>query len=80
MNAATNMSKEQMEQTRAWLKNWETLGPVLESLRHEELRRLQTVTSLTPFNTLFRMAIRESPPGPTSGLIEQQALFSKFRR
>ena len=74
------MTEQEKAQTRAWLKNWQELGPILEELRHEELRNLTSVTSLAPFNSFFRTAIRDTPPGPTLGLIEQQALFMKGRR
>jgi len=79
MKPVADMTEQEKSQTRAWIKNWQELGPILEELRHEELRNIKEVTSLAPFNSFFRTAIRENPPGPTSGLIEQQAFFAKGR-
>ena len=80
MKSVANMTELEKAQTRAWFKNWEKLGPRLEELRHKELREEKTVTSLAPFDALFRTSIRDCPPEPTSGLIEQQKLFAKGRR
>lgn len=64
----------------AWVQNWRELTPILEELRRKEIREPSTTTSIAAFDSSFRKAIRDCPPGPTSGLIEQQAIFRRARR
>ena len=67
MKTVAEMSELEEDATRAWLNNWQTLGPILEGLRHEEIRNVKNVTSLAVFNSFFRTAIRNNPSGPHIG-------------
>lgn len=71
---------EQVAQGRRWVKTWQEAAPRLEAIRRRELRELD------PFSTIALLcgpaSYHEAPraPKPTSGLIEQQRLFSKLRQ
>lgn len=63
----------------AYLRRWETLGPLLEKLRAEEIRKADTVTAIQMFDTAFKIALRDLPPRQTSGLVEWQRVMKKWR-
>ena len=79
-SALADWSPEQVAQGRRWVKTWQDAAPRLEAIRRQELRQLDPYAAISwlcgPAN------YREAPraPKPTSGLIEQQRLFSKLRR
>lgn len=63
----------------AYLRRWETLGPLLEKLRAEEIRKADTITAIQLFDTAFKVAMRDLPPRQTSGLVEWQKVMKKWR-
>ena len=68
---------------RKWVENWKETGVILRRIRREELRRLDPTTVqewMAAFEDAFEDALRRFPPGPTSGLIEQQDWFKGFQR
>ncbi len=64
---------------REHVARWGRLGPLLERQREEDVRGSDTVQALACFDRLWRDAVRACPPGPTSGLVEQQRWFAKQR-
>jgi len=79
-SALEGWTPEQIARGRRWAATWKSAGPELERIRREELRRIdgfKTISLLCgPGN--YRMPPRA--PKPTSGLVEQQRLFSALRR
>jgi hypothetical protein len=75
-----DQTAKERAQMLAWVQNWRELTPILEELRRKEIREVTTVTSIAAFDSSFRKAIRDCPPEPTSGLIEQQEIFRRARR
>jgi hypothetical protein len=63
-----------------WVENWKTTGPLLEKIRREEIRKMDTYQTLS--NLLGPIDYTQEPfrPGPTSGLVQQQAWFKKLKR
>lgn len=70
-----DMTAEEQELTRRWVQTWKDAAPLLESIRREEIRATDTAQSMPAFDGLFEQAVRDFPPAPTSGLVEQQRLF-----
>jgi hypothetical protein len=63
-----------------YVRRWKELGPALERLRDEEVRRADTAASIQSFTEAFRIALRELPPRETSGLVEWQAVAKRWWR
>jgi hypothetical protein len=67
--------------TRQWIEHWHRVGPILEKVRHDELRALTDEEAARACETLFEFAV--SSPSyqerTTSGFVEQQRLFQKLR-
>jgi hypothetical protein len=80
MKAVADMTEAEKDQVRAWIRNWEKLGPILEDLRRQDIRQADTLRAIPAFDGAFESAVRDSPPKPWSGLIEQQRLFQKARK
>jgi hypothetical protein len=74
------MRPEELAQLKKWVETWKTTGPILERIRREELRNLDTFQAIS--NLLGTIDFTQEPfrPKPTSGLIEQQAWFNKLKR
>ena len=65
---------------KAYLTRWRELGPILERLRDEELRSVDTPAAIQSFNLAFRIALRDVPPRETSGLVEWQRRTARGRK
>jgi hypothetical protein len=46
MKPVAEMTEAEKAQTRAWLRNWETLGPILEEVRRQSIRKAQTAAAI----------------------------------
>jgi hypothetical protein len=44
-------------------------------MRRDEIRHADTARSIPAFDGLFEAAVRDCPPQPGSGLVEQQYYF-----
>ncbi|MFW6161186.1 MAG: hypothetical protein ACODAJ_00360 [Planctomycetota bacterium] len=73
------MTDGEREQVKAWVEAWKRAGPLLERIRHEELRRLRHEDSLEVIDGLLQMGYQHGRDEPTSGLVEQQRVFMKAR-
>ncbi len=79
MKLVSRMTDEKT-QIRAWIQRWKRVGPILEQLRWKSIRSADTAKAIPAFDGAFEAAIRDLPPKPYSGLIEQQALFRRARK
>jgi hypothetical protein len=77
MKPAADMTIEERELTLRWIEGWKQAGPVLEELRAAEIREANTVRSMEMLDGLFDHAAKSTPPRESSGLIEQQRIFSR---
>jgi hypothetical protein len=76
-SALTSWTPEQVAQGKRWLNAWAEAGAVMEQLRRDELRQLDTHKSIA---LLCGPADYHQPPfapKPTSGLVGQQRWFAK---
>jgi hypothetical protein len=67
------------EAMKRWGQAWKTAGPLLERIRREELRKLDTLRTIEALTFAIDFSKDPFRPKPTSGLIEQQRLFTKLR-
>jgi len=58
-----------------WVDTWKRAGPELERMREEDVRRANTAAAFKAFAGMALLSIRERPPEPYSGLVEQQRWF-----
>lgn len=74
-----NWSPEQVALGRRWVKTWQEAAPRLEAIRLRELRELDAFTAISWLCGPADYHAAPRAPAPTSGLIEQQRLFSRLR-
>lgn len=72
------MTDTERKQTKRWIDAWATAAPVLQQVRDADIRAADTTSMIVCTEALFRDAVKNFPPKPTSGLIEQQRWFMKF--
>lgn len=69
--------KQQME---AWLKRWASVAPVMERLRAESLKHVDTAAAIEAFDLAYKSARLHCESRKTSGLVEQQRWFQRARK
>jgi hypothetical protein len=74
------MTAEERELMKKWVETWKTTGPILERLRREDVRNANTGLAIQHLSGLVLPSLQQYPAKPTSGLIEQQALFKKLHQ
>ena len=74
------MEISEKDRLRDWVRNWQVVGPKLEQMRREDIRRANTQDSIRLFDLAFKAALRNSPPRKTSGLVEFQSLLRRLPR
>ena len=79
MKTLVEKSEHDLVQVGAWIRNWRELGPILEAIRHGEMRQTDTVAALEVLDEMFTHAVQTLGPRPSSGLIHQQAVFARAR-
>lgn len=67
------------EQMRQWVRAWQAAEPVLDHLRTEAIRQANTAESIELLSDAFDSARFHCTPSLTSGLVEQQRLFARWR-
>ncbi len=80
MKPVSEMSEQEKARTRAWIKNWQELGPILEEMKRDSLKRVRTADAIEAFDLAYKSARLHSPRRETSGLIEQQRWFKRGHR
>jgi hypothetical protein len=78
-SALDSWSPEQVALGRAWVDTWRSAAPRLEAIRRRELRELDAFTAISWLCGDVDYHVPPRAPVPTSGLIEQQRLFSRQR-
>jgi len=73
-------NKDPKTLAKQWAENWKTLGPILEQIRHQELREFDYEKNSRNVLGLLEMAHLHRRPRTTSGLVEMQRLFMKARQ
>lgn len=71
-----NVLKDRM---KTWVENWKRAGAGLESVRAQDIRTADTISSIRMFDSLFKIIVAREPLRQSSGLVEQQAIFKRAR-
>lgn len=58
---------------------WITAGPLLQQVRDADIRAANTAQMINCCNSLFQQTVKDLPPKPTSGLVEQQRWFARYK-
>ena len=79
-SSLADWTPEQIAHGKQWVQAWKEAGPVMEQLRREELRRLDSHRAIALLCGPADYRATPRAPKPTSGLIEQQYWFMKLAR
>lgn len=75
-----NMSPDEIKLTKKWIANWKRAGKQLAKMRHNKIQKADTSFCIQALEDSFLSAIKNRKSKTSSGLIEQQKLFSKLRK
>ena len=62
------------------MQTWKDAAPALEAIRRDELRRLDAYAAIQLLCGPADYRVEPRAPKPTSGLVEQQRIFSLARK
>ncbi len=68
------------EDEKKWIAAWKRAAVALEEIHDEELREIDTASSLMMLEGMFDLALENYEPPQTSGLVEMQKYFARARR
>lgn len=74
------MTETERALTKRWVDTWAKAAPELQKVRDADIRAADTASMIETCASLFRDAVKNFPPKPTSGLLEQQRWFMKLAR
>ena len=74
------MSPEELELTRRWVETWKRAGPELQRIKDEELANYNHEEHWPAIDQMLQWAHGNARPRTTSGLIEMQKYFMKWRK
>ena len=74
-----SQGEAERQQLREWVDRWRVVGPKLAEIRRQELVATDTQQSLLMLADAFESCRLHHRPGPTSGLVIQQALFQRLK-
>ena len=80
MKPVSEMTPDERALTLRWIAGWKQASVVLEEVREQEIRSAETVASMEILDGAFTHAVLSMPARESSGLIEQQKIFSRARR
>ena len=72
------MSTNSSETEKKYIAAWKKAGTLLEDVRARELPLVDTVKGLQSLLPAFAACVKERKVSATSGLIEQQKIFSRY--
>ncbi|MDQ6630978.1 MAG: hypothetical protein M3Y82_04370 [Verrucomicrobiota bacterium] len=73
------MTSKERALAKKYVDTWKVTGPILDRLRREELKNVDTFKSVQALSGSFDFSIAPYRPQATSGLVEQQAWFKKIK-
>ncbi len=74
-----SMTNRDKRANKAWVEHWLRIGPSLDRIRREELRRFNHQDHIETIDSLLQIGAQMATPRSTSGLVEQQRLFHERR-
>jgi hypothetical protein len=57
--------------------SWKRAAPALLAMRHADIRRQNNAQAIEALNSLFREAIRRSPPRKSSGFVQMYEILKR---
>ena len=75
----TNSRETKNSAAQKWVDTWIHAGDALEKIRHSDVKLANTAEALRSFTGSVLHVLRTRPAAQTSGLVEQQRIFHKFR-
>jgi hypothetical protein len=72
-------ASREIEQARRYVAIWAENRSWLEKIRDDEIRQADTAASIRLFDSAFRIALRDLPPPPSSGLDVWQDYMRRWR-
>jgi hypothetical protein len=79
-SALADWTPDELALGRRWVKAWADVAPELERLRRQELRALDSYTTIALLCGPADYHVPPRAPHPTSGLVEQQRVFHRMPR
>jgi hypothetical protein len=70
---------DEHEKIRLSVEAWKAAEPVLEAIRHREIREADNLQVLALLENAFNHALRSEPPRASSGMVEMQYWLAKLR-
>lgn len=67
-------------QLKEYADRWKRVGPLLEAQREKDVQRSDTLGAFAFFAGMPLLNLKNFPPVPPSGLVEQQVWFQKIAR
>jgi hypothetical protein len=80
MKPVAKMTEEEKALIRAWIRNRQELGPILEQERRQALRCVNTAEAIAAFELACQSARLHCPRRQSSDLVEQQRWFKRGHR
>ncbi|NOX56347.1 MAG: hypothetical protein GXP27_18260 [Planctomycetes bacterium] len=65
---------------RAWIEHWKRVGPKLERIKRDELRRYKHEENIEIIDALLQFGLDHASPRGTSGLVELQRVLHRKKR
>jgi hypothetical protein len=75
----TDSRETKNSDAQKWVDTWIHAGDALEKIRRSDVRLADTAEALRSFTGSVLHVVRTRPAAQTSGLVEQQRIFRKFR-
>ncbi len=73
------MNTKQKQQMRVWVNTWKEAGEALKEIKRQELRQYDYEKNFPQIDAMLQWAYEHRTPRETSGLVEQQRCFLKWR-
>ena len=73
------MANDDKDELRDFVEGWKVASERLEALRREDLRDVNVARHIMALNGAFEATLTR-PIRKSSGLVEQQVIFSRMRR
>ena len=64
---------------KSWVENWKRVGPLLQQIEADELRAKDQAVAIRRILPMIDWCCQRAIPKTTSGLVEQQKYFKKWR-
>lgn len=74
------MNQNEKQNIRTRIMQWKRAGAVMEKIRRDDLAYINIGQIIEDLDDAFESALLHMPLSSTSGLVEQQAWFSRLNR